>query len=59
MRFWGKIMCRNKDYFIAEGMIDSSNRENFNETAEGCGQGCNKLTFWATNSVLDDWTELP
>ena len=50
MRLWGKILTTTKDYYIAEGIIDTTYRENTSATAEKIGTGCNKLTFWVTNN---------
>lgn len=60
LRFWGKIFGSEKDYYVAEGILD----HRFSDEAAGPdvephGVGANRLTFWVTNSALDDWYELP
>lgn len=61
IRFWGKIYGREKDYYVAEGTLDGAGREDIPRPKgfERRGTGLNKFTYWVTDSVLDDWVELP
>ena len=60
LRFWGKILGTQKDYYVAEGRLDHSySDETPSRKTEAHGVGTNRFTFWVTNSVLDDWYELP
>lgn len=49
MRFWGKLLTTSKDYYIAEGLIDQSNRMTRDKFSELPGKGCNQVVFWVTN----------
>ncbi|OMJ95406.1 hypothetical protein SteCoe_1167 [Stentor coeruleus] len=61
MRFWGKIYGREKDYYIAEGLLENAGREDIPRPKgfEKRGTGLNKFTYWVTESILEDWVELP
>ena len=61
IRFWGKIYGREKDYYVAEGLLENTGREDITRPKgfEKRGTGLNKYTYWVTDSVLDDWVELP
>ena len=63
MRLWGKILGTKKDYYIAEGTYDGGQEaEEGQEKAadfEARGSGVNKYAYWATNSPLDAWIQLP
>lgn len=59
LRFWGKIDCSQKDYFIVEG--EQPNQEELDIPAhiEKRGEGVNKRVYWVTDNILDDWIQLP
>lgn len=62
IRLWGKIHGSKRDYFIAEGKLDSAaaeGDEGSKSNAEARGSGVNTYVYWATNSPLDAWTQLP
>ena len=61
LRFWGKIYGREKDYYVAEGILENTGREDIPRPKgfEKRGTGLNKFTYWVTDSILDDWVELP
>jgi len=60
LRFWGKILGTERDYYVAEGKLNHSySDEAPSKDVEPHGTGVNRLTFWVTNNVLDDWYELP
>eukprot|EP00828_Plagiopyla_frontata_P048684 TRINITY_DN9415_c0_g1_i2.p1 TRINITY_DN9415_c0_g1~~TRINITY_DN9415_c0_g1_i2.p1 ORF type:complete len:232 (-),score=38.98 TRINITY_DN9415_c0_g1_i2:685-1380(-) len=60
LRFWGKIQGSLKDYYIAEGMFDGEEGQELPANVEPRGQqGVNKMDYWVTNNLLEDWKELP
>lgn len=61
IRFWGKIYGREKDYYVAEGILENTGREDITRPKgfEKRGTGLNKYTYWVTDSILEDWVELP
>ena len=60
LRFWGKILTRGSDLYVAEGMITKDFKDEIPHEVEARGkEGVNKLTFWVTSDLLKDWTELP
>lgn len=59
MRFWGKIIGSQKDYFIAEGVNEGAEEGELAPDVEPRGSGVNKFQYWVTNSIDGDWTELP
>ena len=60
LRFWGKILCRGKDLYVAEGMINKDFSDEIPDKMESRGkEGVNKLTFWVTSDLQCEWVELP
>lgn len=61
LRFWGKLYTREKDYYVAEGRLPFVVHEDIARPRdfETRGTGVNSLTYWVTDSVFQDWTELP
>ena len=59
LKFWGKIFCTNKNYFVAEGLHRKNVVDSVPENWEHSGVGINALSFWVTNDLMEDWTELP
>ncbi|KAL4493537.1 hypothetical protein ABPG72_007545 [Tetrahymena utriculariae] len=59
IRFWGKILCSGKDYYVAEGVTSNENADQLAKDAEKKGEGANFYTFWVTHDVLGEWMELP
>lgn len=48
MRFWGKIMGREKDYYIAEGLATSAVEDGeLPPEVEARGTGVNTKSYWA------------
>lgn len=59
MRFWGKILGRGADYYIAEGELPSAYEPEDPEAEEGA-TGVNKLTYWAMkDNGAYQWVQLP
>ena len=61
VRFWGKVLGTEKDYYIAEGTYDGNLDEVEERPAdfEARGTGVNKFAYWACNTPLEDWKQLP
>ena len=61
VRFWGKILGLNRDYYIIQGRTNSNGgMETIGREAEKRGEGVNYYSFWVSNNILlDQWTELP
>ena len=57
VRFWGKILGTERDYYIAEGTCEAGQDDSENKPGdfEARGSGINKLAYWATNSPLENW----
>lgn len=52
IRLWGKILGREKDYYIAEGIADTAEQQGeLPPEIEPKGTGVNKTLFWATNEL--------
>jgi len=48
LRFWGKILCSGKDYYVAEGITSNENADVLPKDAEKKGDGANTYTFWVS-----------
>lgn len=59
IRFWGKILCSQKDYYVAEGQTPSQYSDPVPAGCEVKGEGANTYTFWVTHDILGEWFELP
>lgn len=57
LRFWGKILGTNKDYYIAEAEGVEEEEEGAENKYEPSGP--NKYTYFVTNNVGGPWTKLP
>ncbi|CEM16903.1 unnamed protein product [Vitrella brassicaformis CCMP3155] len=58
LRFWGKILGTERDYYVAEGQIEGID-ESADPEVEARGTGVNTYTYWVTNNVLEPWVLLP
>ena len=56
--FVGKIFGTQKDYWIANGRIPTS-EEPAAKNQEPRGEGVNTFVFWVTDNLLNDWIQLP
>ena len=52
MRFWGKILCSGKDYYVAEGITSNENADILPKDAEKKGDGANTYTFWVSQDSI-------
>ena len=60
LRLWGKIIGSERDYYIAEGQADGGEEAGeLGADVEPKGTGANKWTYWASNDLTGEWTELP
>lgn len=49
LQFWGKILGREKDYFVAMGVTPPMPTDVLPQNAEPRGVGVNYYTFWVTH----------
>jgi radial spoke head protein 4A len=59
LRFWGKIYGIQKDYWVIEGILETSEEESGYWYQEKRGEGVNKLVYWVNDNLLEDWIQLP
>lgn len=63
LRFWGKIYGTERDYYIAEGVLDGEEEGEGEEEKpadfEARGTGVNQFVYWVTHDALSEWTKLP
>jgi radial spoke head protein 4A len=59
LRFWGKIYGTKKDYWVVEGVLETQEEEKSDYFQEKRGEGVNRLVYWVTDSLLEDWVQLP
>ena len=55
LRFWGKMYGRSADFWVVEGVLDSSEEDKLDKDQEARGVGVNKLVYWVTTNLLEDW----
>ena len=65
IRFFGKIFGTERDYYVAEGVLDGGDEGGAEGEVtkpadqEARGSGINKFVYWVTDSVLERWIKLP
>mmetsp|Transcript_22579 Transcript_22579/g.22410 ORF Transcript_22579/g.22410 Transcript_22579/m.22410 type:complete len:264 (+) Transcript_22579:392-1183(+) len=59
LRFWGKYLGRQRDYFVIEGKLPYSEESKAANGAEDRGKGVNTCVYWVTDNLLGDWIQLP
>lgn len=59
LRFWGKYLGRQRDYFVIEGQLPYSEEAKAANGAEERGKGINSHVYWVTDDLLGDWVQLP
>eukprot|EP00830_Metopus_es_P004108 TRINITY_DN137_c0_g1_i1.p1 TRINITY_DN137_c0_g1~~TRINITY_DN137_c0_g1_i1.p1 ORF type:complete len:482 (-),score=119.79 TRINITY_DN137_c0_g1_i1:21-1466(-) len=59
IRFWGKILCKEKDVYVIE--MKANNDEDYAcpPGEEKRGKGLNENVYWVTNNLLSEWQRLP
>lgn len=50
---------RSADFWVVEGILDSSEEDKLDKDQEARGVGVNKLVYWVTTNLLEDWIQLP
>ncbi|KAJ8608810.1 hypothetical protein CTAYLR_009353 [Chrysophaeum taylorii] len=58
LRFWGKILARSGDYYVAQAENSEPPSAEDVKTIEGA-EGANKYAFWVCKYAGGDWTKLP
>jgi radial spoke head protein 4A len=59
LRFWGKFLGRQRDYFVLEGELPYSEEGKAGGNIEERGIGANSHIYWVTDDLLGDWIQLP
>lgn len=59
LRFWGKYLGRQSDYFVIEGQLPHPEEAKAAPGAEERGKGINSHVYWVTDDLLSDWIQLP
>ena len=59
VRLWGKILGTERDYYVAEGVMDAGAEDEQAEGADPRGSGVNKNVYFVCNGPLDEWKQLP
>ncbi len=61
LKFWGQVKGTQKDYYIAEGMVEGGEEEGEERPPEfeARGSGINSSVYWVTDTSLGEWTQLP
>jgi len=57
LRFWGKILGLQNDYFIAEGVIEGTGEAE--DPVEARGRGANTFSYWVSTGTSAPWVQLP
>ena len=55
LKFFGKILGTNRDYWIVAGSLDEPPENNVDYYTEKRGDGVNQLVYWVTDNLLNDW----
>ncbi|CAK9072703.1 Probable serine/threonine-protein kinase dyrk2 (Dual specificity tyrosine-phosphorylation-regulated kinase 2), partial [Durusdinium trenchii] len=58
LRFWGKVLGTEADYYVAEAQRDGGGDEP-DPDADQPGQGANQFTYYVTNDLAGEWRKLP
>jgi len=59
IKFFGKILCTNRDYWVAQGTLNVQEQKPSNPIQELRGKGVNETVFWVTHNLMNDWVQLP
>jgi radial spoke head protein 4A len=57
LRFWGKLLGIQNDYFVAEGVIDGTGEAD--GEVEARGTGANTFSYWVSSGTNAPWVQLP
>ena len=59
LKLFGKIYGTQKDYWIVQGTLNFQEEAPTNKLQEKRGEGVNTYVYWATDSIMHDWIQLP
>ena len=59
LRFWGKILTNDKDYYIIESLLKRHHAEDLPNDSESAGVGINEYVHYVTNDIYEEWSLLP
>mmetsp|Transcript_57727 Transcript_57727/g.122807 ORF Transcript_57727/g.122807 Transcript_57727/m.122807 type:complete len:435 (-) Transcript_57727:53-1357(-) len=59
IRFWGKILGTDADYYVAEASRDGGGDAEEGEDMDPPGTGVNAFTYFVTTDLAGDWVKLP
>jgi radial spoke head protein 4A len=61
LRFWGKILGTDKDYYVAEAQSEAGGEvpEGEEDMEVPGAPGVNQYIYYVTNDLCEDWTKLP
>ena len=59
LRFWGKLFGTFSDYYVVEGEAKEADESEIPKDVEPRTTGVNRLVYWVTDSLLEDWIQLP
>ncbi|CAJ1332552.1 unnamed protein product [Effrenium voratum] len=59
LRFWGKVLGTEADYYVAEAQRDGGGDDEADPDAEASGTGANVFTYFVTNDLAAEWRRLP
>jgi len=60
VRLWGKILGSQKDYWVAEGLLDGTGEATEDPLFEPQGTGANLYSYWVTDDLINGkWKKLP
>ena len=55
LRFCGKMMGTNRDYWVVSGTLNQVEEANADKMVEARGTGVNTHVYWVSNNLLSDW----
>mmetsp|Transcript_87105 Transcript_87105/g.281247 ORF Transcript_87105/g.281247 Transcript_87105/m.281247 type:complete len:432 (-) Transcript_87105:264-1559(-) len=59
IRFWGKVMGCDADYYVAEAARDGGGDADDGEDMDPPGSGVNAFTYFVTTDLTGAWVKLP
>lgn len=59
LRFWGKILGTDADYYVAEAARDSGGEAEEGEDMDPPGSGANTHVYFVTTDLAGSWVQLP
>lgn len=59
IKFFGKILCTEQDYFVAQGVLEEAEEAPLSDSQEPRGKGVNATVYWVAHDIRKDWIQLP